>query len=247
MNLSHFFSKKKTGQPIDCKRDQFRKYIESKGVIDTITKVLIKLLEAPVKPEHPIDFIRDNLGPTLAEKHRIESLEQQLSDYKQEVTDLKTQIEQLKTKVNEKDSSTSSQIVENGVGDTKHDDVKVDETKASEAVNSKCNGVSGGGGGGAAAEAEISAEKKIAESEKAATPVDPPTTNAIVIETSEAEKADVGQSNTIESTPQKDDDGNVPSKTDTATVPIETDAKETTDEKADSGATTTEVAVKDDK
>lgn len=88
-------------QPIDNKRDQFRKYIESKGVIDTITKVLMKLLEAPVKPEHPIDFIRDNLGPTIAERLRVEGLEQQLADYKKEVSDLKSQIEELKVKLDE--------------------------------------------------------------------------------------------------------------------------------------------------
>lgn len=61
----------------------------------------MKLLEAPVKPEHPIDFIRDNLGPTIAEKLRVEGLEQQLADYKKEVSDLKTQIEELKVKLDE--------------------------------------------------------------------------------------------------------------------------------------------------
>lgn len=48
-----------------------------------------------------MDFIRDNLGPTIAEKHRIEGLEQQVVDYKQEVCDLKSQIEELKIKLNE--------------------------------------------------------------------------------------------------------------------------------------------------
>lgn len=61
----------------------------------------MKLLEAPVKPEHPIDFIRDNLGPTIAEKLRVEGLEQQLADYKKEVSDLKSQIEELKVKLDE--------------------------------------------------------------------------------------------------------------------------------------------------
>lgn len=213
--------------------------------------MLIKLLEAPVKPEHPIDFIRDNLGPTLVEKHRIENLELQLSEHKQEVTDLKTQIEQLLTKLNETKSTTSTTaVVENGIADVKKDDDKIDETKASEAVNSKCNGPSGSvsvSGGGA--EAETPAEKKIAESEKAATPVDPLSSNAIVIEASEVEKADVGQSNTLESTLKKEEDGNAINKTDTAAVPAESDVKDTKDEKAESAATTndTKDTVKDDK
>lgn len=67
-----------------------------------LSKVLIKLLEAPVKPEHPIDFIRDNLGATMFEKKQIEQLEQTVRDYKQEVDELKTQVEDLKQKLNEK-------------------------------------------------------------------------------------------------------------------------------------------------
>lgn len=61
----------------------------------------MKLLETPVKPEHPIDFIRDNLGPTIAERLRVEDLEQQLADYKKEVSDLKSQIVELKVKLDE--------------------------------------------------------------------------------------------------------------------------------------------------
>lgn len=95
-------------QPIDCKRDQFRKYIESKGVVDMLTKVLIKLLDAPIKPEHPMDFIRDNLGATHFEKNQIEQLEQTVKDYKHEVEDLKYQVEELKKKLNEKNAAESA-------------------------------------------------------------------------------------------------------------------------------------------
>lgn len=98
-------------KPVDCKRDQFRKYIESKGVIDMLSKVLAKLLEAPVKPEHPIDFIRDNLGATLFEKNRIEQLEQIVKDYKHEVADLKSQIDNLQKKLNEKTSVEGDNLV----------------------------------------------------------------------------------------------------------------------------------------
>lgn len=114
-------------QPIDNKRDQFRKYMESKGVIDTITKVLMKLLEAPVKPEHPIDFIRDNLGPTIAEKLRVEGLEQQLADYKKEVSDLKSQIEELKAKLDE----TNNPMVNGNTNINKPDEPSVSSPKKS--------------------------------------------------------------------------------------------------------------------
>lgn len=67
-----------------------------------LSKVLIKLLEAPVKPEHPMDFIRDNLGATMFEKNQIEQLEQTVRDYKHEVDDLKSQIDDLKRKLDGK-------------------------------------------------------------------------------------------------------------------------------------------------
>lgn len=75
-----------------------------------LSKVLAKLLEAPVKPEHPIDFIRDNLGATLFEKNRIEQLEQTVKDYKQEVADLKSQIDSLQKKLNEKASAENDNL-----------------------------------------------------------------------------------------------------------------------------------------
>lgn len=120
-----------TWQPIDNKRDQFRKYIESKGVIDTITKVLVKLLEAPVKPEHPIDFIRDNLGPTIAEQRRVEGLEQQVADYKKEVSHLKSQIEELKVKLDE----TSKPMVNGTIDINKPDDQSISSSKDSVQAN----------------------------------------------------------------------------------------------------------------
>lgn len=240
-------------QPIDCKRDQFRKYIESKGVIDTITKVLIKLLETPVKPEHPLDFIRDNLGPTLAEKHRTELLEQQLADYKQEVSDLKARIGQLQTKLSEKEalaevpavvaasteadpkktetaakkttevapkpaddhqqendtkkvtddvkneagSKTEADATVDADANAQKPDEKIDETTSKPAEVVKC------GGGGA--EAGKPAEQEISVSEKAATPVEPPSNHPVVIETSDAEKADVATANGDEVTLKKAD------------------------------------------
>lgn len=157
--LFFFFHKR---QPIDCKRDQFRKYIESKGVIDTITKVLIKLLETPVKPEHPIDFIRDNLGPTLAEKHRIEQLEQQVADYKQEVSDLKKEIEGLKGKLSD---CTTKKAVDSAAAEPS--ETKSDAEAKDESADSQPEAVNSGG-----AEPDATAEKKIIESEKAAAPAD---------------------------------------------------------------------------
>eukprot|EP00227_Mantoniella_beaufortii_P000720 CAMPEP_0197617488 /NCGR_PEP_ID=MMETSP1326-20131121/61061_1 /TAXON_ID=1155430 /ORGANISM="Genus nov. species nov., Strain RCC2288" /LENGTH=98 /DNA_ID=CAMNT_0043186381 /DNA_START=491 /DNA_END=787 /DNA_ORIENTATION=- len=50
------------------KKEAFRKYLESAGVIDSLTKVLVTLYEEPDKPTTAIDFLKANLGgPTPAE------------------------------------------------------------------------------------------------------------------------------------------------------------------------------------
>lgn len=206
--------------------------------------MLIKLLEAPVKPEHPIDFIRDNLGPTLAEKHRIENLEQQLTEYKQEVSDLKAQIDQLKSKLSESEQSSDSNDATVIVADTTKadDEVKGDEVKppaelvkSVELVNGKCGG-----------EAEIPAEQKIAESEKAATPVE---AKEVIVETSDAEKADIAESNSAEPTSKQPDEEITKTDAAAASVENEKNEKETTTaaEDAVKTADTDNTAPKEDK
>ena len=55
-------------QATDTKKEAFRKYLESSGVIDSLTKVLVALYEEPEKPQAAIDFLKSSLGsPTPAE------------------------------------------------------------------------------------------------------------------------------------------------------------------------------------
>lgn len=79
-------------KPIDNKRDQFRKYIESNGVVEMLSKVFIQLMENPEKPEHPIDFIRENLGASLQEKMQIDLLQQEVASYRLQVEELKQKL-----------------------------------------------------------------------------------------------------------------------------------------------------------
>ena len=79
-------------QPIDNKRDQFRKYIETYGVVDMISKVLVKLFELPVKPEQPVNFILENLGVSTKSNIQIELLQEEVENLKQQVENLKQQL-----------------------------------------------------------------------------------------------------------------------------------------------------------
>lgn len=82
-------------KPIDGKRDEFRKYLERTGVLEAITKVLIKLLNAPERPENAVEFIRNNLGVTLSQANTIKQLTADLEDAQNEIAQLKRTVEQL--------------------------------------------------------------------------------------------------------------------------------------------------------
>lgn len=60
-----------------------------------LSKVFIRLLESTDKPEHPIEFICENLGPTRKESVQIESLRQEVADYRNQVESLKKQLEEV--------------------------------------------------------------------------------------------------------------------------------------------------------
>lgn len=82
-------------QLVDNKRDQFRRYVESHGVVDMLTKVLIQLMTIPEKPENPIEFIREQVGASLKEKQQMKILEHEVEFYRQKVDELTKQLEEI--------------------------------------------------------------------------------------------------------------------------------------------------------
>lgn len=54
-------------QAVDQKKEEFQRYLEKSGVLDSITRMLVALDDMPEKPEDARDFIREFLtgtGPT---------------------------------------------------------------------------------------------------------------------------------------------------------------------------------------
>ncbi|ELU09571.1 hypothetical protein CAPTEDRAFT_106771 [Capitella teleta] len=43
-------------QGADSKREEFRKYLEKSGVLDSLTKVLVGLYEEPEKPSNALEY-----------------------------------------------------------------------------------------------------------------------------------------------------------------------------------------------
>ncbi|KAK4754728.1 hypothetical protein SAY87_002832 [Trapa incisa] len=74
------------GQEKEAKKEAFRKYLESSGVVDSLTKVLVALYEQNDKPSSAIEFIQQKLGgPTVTE---YEKLQAELSDLQMKYEDL---------------------------------------------------------------------------------------------------------------------------------------------------------------
>ncbi|KAI4966135.1 hypothetical protein ZWY2020_046425 [Hordeum vulgare] len=65
----------------EAKKEGFRKYLESSGVLDTLTKALVSLYEENDKPSSAVEFVQQKLGgPSISdyEKLKAEKLDLQL-------------------------------------------------------------------------------------------------------------------------------------------------------------------------
>ena len=81
----------------ETKKEAFRKYLESAGAIDTLTRVLVALYEEPDRPKEATDFIKSSMGaPTPEEFSKLEAenekLQRDLEAALQEIAELKTTI-----------------------------------------------------------------------------------------------------------------------------------------------------------
>lgn len=72
---------------IDARREEFRKYLEKEGILESLTKVLVALYEEPDKPSDALSFVRNNFAASEMQTMRAQ------------VDNLTKENEQLKTKI----------------------------------------------------------------------------------------------------------------------------------------------------
>ncbi|XP_004850139.1 C-Myc-binding protein-like [Heterocephalus glaber] len=65
------------------KREQFQRYLEKSGVLDTLTKVWVALYKEPEKPSSALDFSKHHLGAATPENPEIELLHLELAEMKE--------------------------------------------------------------------------------------------------------------------------------------------------------------------
>ncbi|KAL7382107.1 hypothetical protein ABVT39_017001 [Epinephelus coioides] len=83
----------------ESKREQFRRYLEKSGVLDTITRVLVSLYEETDKPDNALDFIKLHLGAAALEPADAEALRMELSDLHQKCNLLMEENEELRNRL----------------------------------------------------------------------------------------------------------------------------------------------------
>ncbi|KAJ0013628.1 hypothetical protein Pint_20437 [Pistacia integerrima] len=70
----------------EAKKEAFRKYLDSSGVLDALTKVLVALYEQNDKPSSALEFVQQKLGgPSVSD---YEKLQAELSDLQMKYNDL---------------------------------------------------------------------------------------------------------------------------------------------------------------
>ncbi|KAK0053571.1 C-Myc-binding protein [Biomphalaria pfeifferi] len=97
----------------DCKREEFRKYLEKAGVLDTLTKVLVVLYEEPEKPNNALDFLKQHLNVTGPDTADVEALKLEISELRQKCELLQEENNELKAKIQQLEPALEPEVPEN--------------------------------------------------------------------------------------------------------------------------------------
>ncbi|XP_074509157.1 c-Myc-binding protein-like [Sebastes fasciatus] len=83
----------------DPKREQFRRYLEKAGVVDSLTSVLVALYEQPEKPSNALEFVKQLLNAVGQTSPDTEALQQEVVDLTQRCARLAEENKDLKTRL----------------------------------------------------------------------------------------------------------------------------------------------------
>lgn len=81
-----------TYKPNECKREEFRRYLEKTGVMDALTKVLVLLYEETDKPDDALLFIQNTLAKQTGNE-TLDELKAQIAELQEKITMLEEEKE----------------------------------------------------------------------------------------------------------------------------------------------------------
>lgn len=79
----------------EAKKDMRHAYLRECGITDKLNDILNKLLQASVKPDNPLDFIREELGDKPIPTETFENMEHELDDAHREIRRLRGILKEL--------------------------------------------------------------------------------------------------------------------------------------------------------
>merc|ERR1711966_45204 len=85
--MGEFGSTKMSYQTADTKKEEFRNFLEKAGVIEALTKVLVRMYEEPERPQQALDFIKQYLGASVGVDH--DAMKQKIDEQDREITQLR--------------------------------------------------------------------------------------------------------------------------------------------------------------
>merc|ERR1719510_2335562 len=86
---------------MDAKREEFRKYLEKEGVLEFLTKQLVKLYEETDKPENALDYLKNNVAESnahVSDLKKIAELEKENLQLKEDLKNYEERIKVLEQK-----------------------------------------------------------------------------------------------------------------------------------------------------
>ncbi|KAG9281474.1 C-Myc-binding protein [Astyanax mexicanus] len=86
-------------QAAESKREQFRRYLEKAGVLDSLTNVLVALYEETDKPNNALEFIRLHLSTGEPDSGDVETLCLELTELQQKYDALLEENRDLKNRL----------------------------------------------------------------------------------------------------------------------------------------------------
>merc|ERR1712012_648263 len=96
-------TKGSSGNNIDAKREEFRKYLEKEGVLEYLTKQLVRLYEEADKPSNALDYLKNNFNgkETEVAQLKAENLEKENVELKEKIKVLESEKAELESRVKE--------------------------------------------------------------------------------------------------------------------------------------------------
>jgi len=91
------------GNNIDAKREEFRKYLEKEGVLEYLTKQLVRLYEEADKPSNALDYLKNNFSgkDTEVAQLKAENLEKENVQLKEKIKVLESEKAELESRIKE--------------------------------------------------------------------------------------------------------------------------------------------------